>query len=212
MKRQYFGIPPEFSRSANILGFRLNFHEAPIFCVFANILGKRQYFMILLDFVDTNICVYFQYLFMYFVWETFSGDCNQKDVGCMAAPSSSMAIVDFIPQSGTTLPMSSFIIFCTFLVLLQFFKRTRNKAFSEPRNTFLGWCLCQTIPKCLSSYIWLLLWKTLGETYSRRKKEPQIIIFLAVCVCMCTVSADGSWGEGGRFILECVCLTVVLME
>jgi hypothetical protein len=22
--------------------------------------------------------------------------------------------------------------------------------------------LCQTIPKCLSSYIWLLLWKTLG--------------------------------------------------
>ncbi len=30
--------------------------------------------------------------------------------------------------------MSSFIIFCTFLVLLQFCKRTRNKAFSEPRN------------------------------------------------------------------------------
>jgi hypothetical protein len=41
------------------LGFRLNFHEAPIFCVFANILGKRQYFMILLDFVAANICVYF---------------------------------------------------------------------------------------------------------------------------------------------------------
>ncbi len=32
--------------------------------------------------------------------------------------------------------MSSFIIFCTFLVLLQFCKMTRNKAFSEPRNIF----------------------------------------------------------------------------
>ncbi len=51
MKRQYFGIPPEFSWSANI-------------CVFANILGKRQYFMILLDFVAANIWVYFQYLFI----------------------------------------------------------------------------------------------------------------------------------------------------
>ncbi len=47
--------------------FRLNFHEAPIFYVFANILGKRQYFMILLDFVASNMCVYFQYLFMHFV-------------------------------------------------------------------------------------------------------------------------------------------------
>ncbi len=73
MKLQYFGIPPEFSWSANILGFRLNFHEAPIFCVFANILGKRQYFMILLDFVATNICVYFQYLFMHFVFANFFG-------------------------------------------------------------------------------------------------------------------------------------------
>ncbi len=26
---------------------------------------------------------------------------------------------------------------------------------------FSRMCLCQTIPKCLSSYIWLLLWKTL---------------------------------------------------
>jgi hypothetical protein len=33
--------------------------------VFANILGGRQYFMILLDFVAANICVYFQYLFMH---------------------------------------------------------------------------------------------------------------------------------------------------
>jgi hypothetical protein len=34
----------------------------PIFYVSANILGGRQYFMILLDFVAANICVYFQYL------------------------------------------------------------------------------------------------------------------------------------------------------
>ncbi len=71
MKRQYFGIPAEFSWSANILGFRLNFHEAPIFYVFANILGKRQYFMILLDFVAANICVYFQYLFMHLCTNIF---------------------------------------------------------------------------------------------------------------------------------------------
>jgi hypothetical protein len=37
----------------------------PIFCVFANILEGRLYFMILLDFVAANICVYFQYLFMH---------------------------------------------------------------------------------------------------------------------------------------------------
>ncbi len=37
----------------------------PIFYVFANILGGRQYFKILLDFVAANICVYFQYLFMH---------------------------------------------------------------------------------------------------------------------------------------------------
>ena len=40
----------------------LYFEKAPIFCVYANILGKRQYFLILLDFVAANICVYFQYL------------------------------------------------------------------------------------------------------------------------------------------------------
>jgi hypothetical protein len=38
---------------------RLNFEQAPIFYVFADMLGKRQYFMILLDFVAANICVYF---------------------------------------------------------------------------------------------------------------------------------------------------------
>jgi hypothetical protein len=37
----------------------------PIFYVFANILGRRQYFVILLDFVAANICAYFQYLFMH---------------------------------------------------------------------------------------------------------------------------------------------------
>ncbi len=53
--------------------FRLNFHEVPIFCVFANILGRRQYFMILLDFVAANICEYFQYLFMHFVCANIFG-------------------------------------------------------------------------------------------------------------------------------------------
>ncbi len=79
MKRQFFEIPPEFSWCANILRFRLNFHEAnilwfllnfheaPIFCVFANILGRHQFFLILLDFIAANICAYFQYLFMHFV-------------------------------------------------------------------------------------------------------------------------------------------------
>jgi hypothetical protein len=38
----------------------------PIFYVFANILSRRQYFVILLDFVAANICVYFQYLFYAF--------------------------------------------------------------------------------------------------------------------------------------------------
>ena len=37
----------------------------PIVYVFANILGRGQYFMILLDFVAANICEYFQYLFMH---------------------------------------------------------------------------------------------------------------------------------------------------
>ncbi len=37
----------------------------PIFHVFANILGRRKYFMILFDFIAANICVYFQYSFMH---------------------------------------------------------------------------------------------------------------------------------------------------
>ncbi len=43
----------------------------PIFYVFADILGRRQYFMILLDFVAANICVYFQYLFMYVIMRQY---------------------------------------------------------------------------------------------------------------------------------------------
>ena len=45
----------------------------PIFYVFADILGRRQYFMILLDFVAANICVYFQYLFMHYVCANIFG-------------------------------------------------------------------------------------------------------------------------------------------
>jgi hypothetical protein len=45
----------------------------PIFRVFANILGRRQYFLILLDFVAANICVYFQYLFMQFCMRQYFG-------------------------------------------------------------------------------------------------------------------------------------------
>jgi hypothetical protein len=52
---------------------RLYFGQAPIFYVFAEILGKRQYFMILLDFVAANICVYFQYLFVHFVCANIFG-------------------------------------------------------------------------------------------------------------------------------------------
>ncbi len=52
---------------------RLYFGQAPIFYVSTDILGKRQYFMILLDFVAANICVYFQYLFMHFVCTNIFG-------------------------------------------------------------------------------------------------------------------------------------------
>ncbi len=45
----------------------------PIFYVFANILGRRQYFLILLDFVVANISVYFQYFFMHFVCANIFG-------------------------------------------------------------------------------------------------------------------------------------------
>ncbi len=45
----------------------------PIFSVFANILGRSQYFLILLNFVAANICVYFQYLFMHFVCANIFG-------------------------------------------------------------------------------------------------------------------------------------------
>jgi hypothetical protein len=58
MKRQYFEIPPEFSRSANILYICWYFRQAPMF---------------LLDFVAANICVYFQCLFMHFVYANIFG-------------------------------------------------------------------------------------------------------------------------------------------
>jgi hypothetical protein len=45
---------------------------APIFYVFAHILGGRQKFMNLLDFVAANICVYFQYLFMHLCMRQYS--------------------------------------------------------------------------------------------------------------------------------------------
>ncbi len=55
--------------------------------------------------------------------------------------------------------MSSFIIFCTFLVLCKFCKRTRNKAFSDPRNTFLG---------CVSAKPYQNVWaRTYGYFYGR---------------------------------------------
>ncbi len=76
--RLYFGNPPIFWKSANILRKRLHFEEAPIFCVYANILGKRQYFdnfclIVLLDFVAANIYVYFQYFIMHFVCANIFG-------------------------------------------------------------------------------------------------------------------------------------------
>ncbi len=59
--------------------------------------------------------------------------------------------------------MSSFIVFCTFLVLLQFFRRTRNKAFSVPRNTFLG---------CVSAKPYQNVWaRSYGYFYGRLWKR-----------------------------------------
>ena len=77
---------------------------------------------------------------------------------CMAAPSSSMAIVDFIPQSVTmNLATATNVVF-------QFCKRTRNKAFSEPRNTFLG---------CVSAKPYQNVWaRTYGYFYGRLWYRP----------------------------------------
>jgi hypothetical protein len=47
---------------------RLNSEQEPIFYVFADILGKRQYFMILLDFLCCKyLCIFpvFIYAFLY---------------------------------------------------------------------------------------------------------------------------------------------------
>ena len=52
---------------------------------------------------------------------------KQHTLGCMTVPSSSMAIVDYIPQSGTMnlarAPNVVFHYFCTFLVLLQILQK-----------------------------------------------------------------------------------------
>ncbi len=71
--RQDFGKAPIFWDSVWIFIKRLYFEQAPIFSVCANILGKPQYFLILLDFAAANICVYFQYLFMHFVCANIFG-------------------------------------------------------------------------------------------------------------------------------------------
>jgi hypothetical protein len=68
-----FHEAPIIWKSAYIFKRRQDFRQATIFYVFADILGKRQYFMILLDFVAANICVYFQYLFMHFVCANIFG-------------------------------------------------------------------------------------------------------------------------------------------
>jgi hypothetical protein len=76
MRRQDFRHTPIFSFDAKILGMRQNFHGTPIFYVFANVLVRRRYSMILLDFIAANICVYFQYLFMHLsMRQYFWRDC-----------------------------------------------------------------------------------------------------------------------------------------
>ncbi len=60
----------------------------------------------------------------------------------MAVPSSFMAIVDFIPQSGAmnlpSAPNVVFHYFCTFLVLLQILQRTRKRLSLSPATLFSG--------------------------------------------------------------------------
>jgi hypothetical protein len=48
------------------LDIRQYFHEAPIFRVFANILGKLQHFLILLDFVAASIlCIFSVFIYAF---------------------------------------------------------------------------------------------------------------------------------------------------
>ncbi len=58
MRRRNFRHQPQFSWDAGVLDIRHNFHKSPEFYAFTNIFGGRQYFMILLDSVAANICVY----------------------------------------------------------------------------------------------------------------------------------------------------------
>jgi hypothetical protein len=55
---------------------RLYFGQAPIFYVFADILGKRQYFMILLDFVAANIlCIFSVFIYAFCMRQHFWRNC-----------------------------------------------------------------------------------------------------------------------------------------
>ena len=47
----------------------------PIFYVFANILGRRQYFMILLDFVAANICIFSVFIMHLSMRQYFLRNC-----------------------------------------------------------------------------------------------------------------------------------------
>ena len=82
-----FHETPRFQASARIFMRRQDFRHTPTFSleaniyVFANILGGHQYFMILLDFVAANICVYFQYLFMLLSMLQYFW-CNRFNLRC----------------------------------------------------------------------------------------------------------------------------------
>jgi hypothetical protein len=69
-----FGNPLIFWKSASIFMKHLYFEQAPIFFVFANILGKRQYFMILLDFA-LQIFVYIFSIYAFCMRQYFWRNC-----------------------------------------------------------------------------------------------------------------------------------------
>jgi hypothetical protein len=72
MSRRNFKHLPEFSWDAGILSIHQNFHETPIFYVFANILGGRQYFMILLDF---DLCIFSEFIMHLSMRQYFWRNC-----------------------------------------------------------------------------------------------------------------------------------------
>jgi hypothetical protein len=74
-------------------------------CIYKNLRNFKQQTLIMICVI---ICIH-----TFTRWHTRP---SQKDVGCMAAPSSSMAIVDFIPQSGTmNLATATNVVFYYFL-------------------------------------------------------------------------------------------------